>query len=249
LSPIETWSGASVGRRQNQEDWYAVVPRADGVLLVVADGMGGHAAGEVASRLAGEAVVGSLIADDCSEGALMQAARAANDALAQAIRKDSALDGMGTTLLAAVITQRQLRWLSVGDSLLMLYRDGQLTRLNADHSLGAWVDEQVRTGAMDETEAEAEGPRNGLLSVVSGDVVEMIELVAAPVALEPGDILLVATDGIHTIDIEMTGELLAAESPLAERGMALLETIARADRPHQDNTSIILARIEEPRLA
>jgi serine/threonine protein phosphatase PrpC len=248
LTTIPTWGGASIGQRADQEDWFTIVPAADGVLLVVADGMGGHAAGQVASRLAGEAFTGSFTSGDNAADGMMQSMAAANRALADAIAADEALAGMGTTLLAAYVTATGLRWISVGDSVLMLVRDGAATRLNADHSLGAYVDAEVARGAMTETQARLEGPRNGLLSVVAGDAIDMVEVVTSPVALIPGDLLLVASDGIHTLGAaEIESVLATAGSTPDVAGKALLAAVLAAAHPRQDNTTIVLARIpDEP---
>jgi serine/threonine protein phosphatase PrpC/CRP-like cAMP-binding protein len=112
-------SGQSLGEREDQEDAFAVVPLDDqqnAVLLVVADGMGGHAAGEVASK----------------------------SAVAALERPE--LQGMGSTLVAVLAIEHRLWWVSVGDSHLYLIRERQLRKLNADHSYGGYLDRMAEAG-------------------------------------------------------------------------------------------------------
>lgn len=246
MSGIETWAGASLGTRSKQEDWNGIVKSDGRVVLVVADGMGGHAAGEVASRIAGEAFVANLdpTQDLVPEDALMKGVSAANRSVAEAIAGRDELVGMGTTLLAAMLDKSGLRWVSVGDSILLLVRGGAATRLNADHSLGAYLDAQVAAGEMDAESAMAEGPRNALLSVVAGDAIEMVEIVTSPIPLLPDDLVLAASDGIQTLALAHIEALLREAAPLSALGQSLLDAVAAQQRSHQDNTTILLARVE-----
>jgi serine/threonine protein phosphatase PrpC len=214
-------------------------------VLVVADGMGGHAAGEVASRTAGEAFIASL---DSAIGlkpddALMNGVAVANRAIADAIAAADELNGMGTTLLGVMLDASGIRWVSVGDSVLLLIRGGEVTRLNADHSLGAYLDAKIAAGELSETEAGQEGPRNALLSVVAGDSIDMVEIVTAPVPLMADDLVLAASDGIQTLTMSRIGDLLRDPLPLPALGQSLLEAVAAQQLRNQDNVTIVLARM------
>ena len=129
------------GRREYQEDDYGLIERSNSdsdEVLVIADGMGGQVGGDTASRTVIKTFIETysdttgLISDR-----LRACLKTANNALASAIDVHPALTGMGTTVVAAVISQRGLEWISVGDSPLWLFREGQLRRLNTDHSMAA----------------------------------------------------------------------------------------------------------------
>lgn len=239
---LDVWAGAAIGRRENQEDWHSVRDIGDGVLIVVADGMGGHAAGEVASSTAGEAFVDSFAADSGQPVTerLMQAAQAANLAVANRIAEAPELDGMGTTLIAAVLDGRSLSWISIGDSLLFLVSQGTVRRLNADHSYGAFLDRQAAEGRIS-TEAAANDPdRHALMSCVMGKEIELVEVTETPLQLDAGDMLIAASDGIETLTLEDIGELARRSSAgAADLGEALFGRIAQIDKRHQDNTTIV----------
>ena len=141
------------GAREVQEDAYAfseiVSPdgATEGVLIVIADGMGGHAAGERASELA----VKNFIAAFHQTGGnpakrLRNALGAANQSIVEELRHQPQWEGMGTTLLAVIVSRAGVEWLSVGDSPLYLWSNAKLTRLNEDHSLRPVLREMAEHG-------------------------------------------------------------------------------------------------------
>src|SRR5580704_18382756 len=143
--------------RITNEDSFGVC--LDAGVFVVCDGMGGAAAGEIASRLA----VDTLIERMCSEPeedlqkALSEAIAAANRLVYQHAEKDSALHGMGTTLVAVIVSDSRALIAHVGDSRCYLFRGGTLSRQTKDHSL---VDEQVRLGQLTQDQADRSPLRN-----------------------------------------------------------------------------------------
>src|SRR5580692_418514 len=146
------YATAIQGARSQQQDSVRVRWLADeqAWLIALADGMGGHAAGDLASKIAVDSFVGTFAARRDEQDDLGQAFQLAlEDANARIAAVQSArpeTSGMGTTLVAAHVSREGLRWISVGDSLLLLYRDGGLTQLNEDHSLRGVSPEQ-RGGA------------------------------------------------------------------------------------------------------
>src|SRR5680860_518743 len=127
---------SDVGQRERQEDssnfWRAdddPAARDDAIeaLAVVADGMGGHAGGDVAGRLACDVFLETFLEDGGRiRDALLVALEASNTAISEEVEECPDLDGMGCTIIAACLTRNELHWISVGDSLLLLFRDGQL---------------------------------------------------------------------------------------------------------------------------
>lgn len=242
--------GQLTGARELQEDalgLYSPVadsgPRAGEVLLVLADGMGGHAGGEVASRLITDSF--SAAYRECAgsvRSALRTSLDLANEALAGLIASEPRLSGMGTTLVGCVIEEGRLYWISVGDSPLWLFRDATLRRLNADHSMRPLLDDMVRTGSMSREAARVDGRRNLLLSAVSGGTIAMIDLCEDPVPLQAGDLVMLASDGVETLEEAELVTLLQGPDTLSvdELAAKLLAAVEAAAASHQDNASLIL---------
>jgi len=243
------------GARDYQEDSLAVqtlaaAGRADELLLVLADGMGGHAGGEVASRQVVEDFCAAYINNPDSESsgnipdALRSSLTIANEALANTVADRPKLRGMGTTFIGCVIREDQLYWISVGDSPLWVCREGLLQRLNADHSMVPLLDDMVRTGVMDREVALTDGRRNMLRSAVAGKVLELVDLCEQPWRLQTGDIVILASDGVETLAGD---ELLAVlnnpgDKSLQELAGDLMASIEATGHSGQDNASVIMYR-------
>jgi serine/threonine protein phosphatase PrpC len=237
---------SSLGDRENQEDSFAVVELAGGreLLLVVADGMGGHVGGEIASQVAVNTFVDCFAHHTMGEPhrRLRIALIMANEALAEHIRQDLELDGMGTTLVAAHLSDRGLFWVSVGDSLLLLVRDGEVRSLNEDHSMAPVIERQFLAGKLTREEADAHPERNALLSVLTGwRSPDMIDCPEPAYRLRHGDRLIAASDGLSTLEYSDITELALANRSAAKIAEAMKQRIAEKRQEFQDNTAIALA--------
>ena len=247
-------------RRDSNEDAYAARP--DLGLFLVADGMGGHAAGEVASRITADTIE-SFASDTRSRDTnrtwpfpfdptlsvdsnrLKAAFRLANRQVGQRVESQQELRGMATTASAVLIEQRKSGALlasigHVGDSRVYLYRGGELRQLTDDHS---WVGEQIRSGVMSDADARRHPWRNVVTRAISGGAdpeVDVIEL-----QLEPGDRLLLCSDGLSgVVPAEEMGALVARES-LDEACQALIDAANAAGGP--DNiTTVLIAVTDSP---
>ena len=241
---------SSQGKRAYQEDDYGVLesfgaPDQGDLLLVLADGMGGERGGAIASKLA----IRQFIASFKNSSAvsfpqrLGESLEQANQTIADEVAsRPFELSGMGCTLLAAVLSTTDLYWISVGDSPLWICRDGQLTRLNQDHSYRAVLAQQVASGELSAEAAQRHPYQNALLSAVTGAALNMIDLPSESYALHPGDQILLASDGLLTLSEETIAErLMKSESGRACQ--RLLATVTAADHPYQDNVTVLLARM------
>lgn len=247
---------ATVGARSGQEDAFRVWPAegplrpkasGDGLLAVLADGMGGHAGGAVAGQTACAMFTEVFVADGAPyEERLKSALQASNEALAKGVEQNSALRGMGCTLVAAWIDKSGLRWTSVGDSLLLLYRFPDVIRLNADHSLGSYLDEQVRQNRITASEARAAPNRNALRSALTGSKIDLIDLHGEPLDLHPGDWILLASDGIGSLAGDELADVIYRyrQSTPEEMADGLVGAVARKGVPEQDNTTVVAVRVE-----
>jgi len=234
---------------------------APGMLLVLADGMGGHVGGAVASKVAvanfiaawqrdngtGDGGDGDGACDGDGDGdgddisaRLTAALTVANNSLRDRVAADSSLTGMGCTLVGAVITASKLHWISVGDSPLWLLQGGELRRLNKDHSMAPLLQNLVDAGRMTTAEAAADPRRHALRAALMGDELNLVD--CAGVALpshEPARILL-ASDGVQTLS---DGEIAAImrDTPAADPCAArLLQAVEDKQHPRQDNTTVMV---------
>ncbi len=251
----DTATAISQGRRDRQEDSVASDFLAGSGLgfAVLADGMGGHAAGDVASKIAvTEVFAGLKLWCDAPTSletriatVLTGAAEQANASIrAYAAHRPEAL-GMGATLLAPVIVDNRLYWLSVGDSPLLLFRDGRLYRLNADHSLAAELDTMVAEGRMSAREAQAHPDRGCVTSVLTGHDIPHMDCRQAPLSLKPDDLVIATSDGMLALSAQDLETVLTASQGLSSAALSeeLLARIAATDAPDQDNVAFCLIRV------
>jgi serine/threonine protein phosphatase PrpC len=237
-------------RRQENEDAYCVRP--DLGLCVVADGMGGHAAGEVASRVAVDAIeafVSDTHAPDSasayphldsqsSEGDRLHAAlRLANKRIGAAIAEDGALKGMATTAAALLVGATHLTIAHVGDSRIYRGRRGHWEQLTDDHS---WVSEQLRAGVMSESEASRHPWRHIVTRALSGGEDPVIDV--ADVAVEDGDELLICSDGLsNMVPPDALAAILSTTPSQDAACAALIDAANAAGGP--DNITVVLVRV------
>jgi len=240
--------GQLLGARDVQEDELGFIdgstldPDGRHPVVVVADGMGGHAGGELASRIAVRAFVETYGTQGKPANRLRAALDRANQAIDKAIRENLSLDGMGTTLVAAAVTADGLEWVSVGDSPLYLYRDGRLKSLNEDHSMAPVI---AAMREIDPATARGMNP-NELRSALVGFALTKVDASTMPELLLPGDLILLASDGLDTLDDDEIASIISAsrrDGPEAVKD-ALLAAVAAQDAPAQDNVTVAL--IEAP---
>ena len=243
------------GRRTRQED--AIVsdfPAGNGLgFVVLADGMGGHAAGDMASKIVVTEVFSALKMHSGDptdlEGRigdiLCAAARGANECVGQYSSQSPEAEGMGATLLAPVLMEDRLYWISVGDSPLYLFRDGTLRRLNEIHSVMSQIDYLVDSGMMNREEAVNHPDQQCLTSVLIGREIPQIDCRAVPVRLAHGDIVIAASDGLQVLGDDRIEELLrfTRQQSAAQIAEGLLQDIARLDDPEQDNVSFCVVKV------
>ncbi len=231
-----------IGCREKQEDSYRVKYYPDGVLAVVADGMGGHRGGELASAVAVQEFesVFSASAELCPRERLSGALAAANSAVG------AVLGGVGgTTLVAAFICCGVMWWVSVGDSPLLIWRSGRLQRLNADHSLRAVLLEYVSAGTMTYMEAMQRGHQ--LRSALTGEPLTLVDSPCVPLPLLPGDRILVASDGVDALLLApvLPHEVRAILStPGGNPAVSLVGVCSELAAPVADNVTVVCVDCE-----
>lgn len=233
--------------RERNEDYYCYFEpdddeayRTHGRLIVVADGMGGHEGGEIASGIAVE-----MVRQTWSNGTgdpsdlLIAALSNAHNAIQDYAREHPELTGMGTTCTAAAIIGDLLYYGHVGDTRLYLIRGGGIRRVTHDHSL---VQRLVDSGAITEEQAAEHPDKNVLVSALGMHGAVSVDVPDAGVPLEPGDTLLICTDGLHGLvsDAEM---LDAASQNEPRQACQQLVQLAR-DRGGPDNITLQIVRLD-----
>lgn len=209
-------------------------------IYVVCDGMGGAAAGEIASSIAVDEILGRLTTNRETGVALPELAQnaviAANDAIFSRAQRNPRLNGMGTTVVALVAEERSAWVLNVGDSRCYRLRNGRLQQITLDHSL---VDEQVRMGRMSQSEAQRSPLRNVITRALGTQTSVTPDCFDAQA--EPGDVFMLCSDGLTRELADAAIEaILRSDTPLDDRCARLIEAAKKAGG--HDNITCILVQ-------
>jgi PPM family protein phosphatase len=220
-------------RRSNEDSYLMRSP-----LFMVADGMGGAQAGEIASRMCAEAFAGADLLRGAPADMLRETIRTANRRILERSRSDPDAAGMGTTVTAAFMGDAgTISFAHVGDSRAYLLRDGSLQRLSDDHSL---VGELVRKGELSETDAERHPQRSVITRALGTD--ESVEVDSFDVRAQDGDLFLLCSDGLNTMVPEPTiADILAGGGDAAKIARDLVRAALAGGG--EDNVTAIVFRI------
>ncbi len=238
---MEAYGLTDIGRmrQQNQDSiWYSSEPVGElPNLFLVADGMGGHVAGDFASRKTVECMVSYLekAQGGTAENKLYSAVGETNGDIYALSKASPAYSGMGSTLVAAVVWERELVVAHVGDSRLYLLRGGGLRQLTRDHSL---VEEMLQRGALDAAGAKVHPRKNVITRAMGVEPYILPDVARHP--LEPGDGILLCTDGLsNMLSLEEMESICRAPWSVADRASALVD--AANGKGGADNIGVILA--------
>jgi len=240
------------GARDYQEDAYMVnqLGEADNgkicALAIMADGMGGHAAGNVASNMVvatfNKSFQSSFPTKEV-DATLTDALNRSNEQIRASVKETPALRGMGCTMVSAYLEGDDLFWVSVGDSHLYLIRERELIKQNADHSYGAYLDMMKEQGM--EIDEQAGMSRNMLMSAMTGEEISSIDVSETSIKVRPGDRVIVASDGLDTLGAGAIIQYSSWSATAKECVYALLKAVEDANKINQDNTTIIVIDIKE----
>jgi serine/threonine protein phosphatase PrpC len=222
-------------RRSNEDSHLMRSP-----LFMVADGMGGAQAGEIASRMCAEAFAAADLLHGAPADMLRETIRTANRRILERSRSDPDAAGMGTTVTAAFMDDSgSIAFAHVGDSRAYLLRDGSLQRLSDDHSL---VGELVRKGELSETDAERHPQRSVITRALGTD--ESVEVDSFAVAAQDGDLFLLCSDGLNTMVPEASiADILAGGVAAAKIARELVRAALAGGG--EDNVTAIVFRVGE----
>lgn len=248
-------AGQIQGERDYQEDDFGLLDNSETIpngtenivreqtLMVLTDGMGGHKGGDIASSIVTRTFLDIF---EHSSGdvpkRMEKALLAANQGLARAIDNNNNLSGMGTTIVAASVTNEGLEWISVGDSPMWLFRDGCLKRLNEDHSMAPVLEDMVAVGRLSEEEKSKDNRKNALRSALMGDEISIIDTSSVPLTLRADDLLIIASDGVETLSLKALEKIVRKKIKFGLDVCldAILEGVTYANKDNQDNCTVIL---------
>jgi protein phosphatase len=246
---------SDVGRkRKGNEDSFFV--NLEHNLFVVADGMGGHAAGEIASKVAVDAINEFVVLtsgdaditwpfglDDSISydgNRLKTAIRFANRKVLEATREKSEYEGMATTVAAVLVDEKSANLGHVGDSRVYLVRGGKVEQLTSDHS---WVNEQIQSGVISADQARSHPLRNVVTRALGGKPDLQVDMQVHKI--QPGDLLLLCSDGLTTmIPDEEIGTVIEGAGGDVDKAASGLVAAANA-RGGEDNITVLLIRFDE----
>jgi protein phosphatase len=234
--PLAAHGVTDRGRRQSNED--AMLVDSDRGLFIVADGMGGHNAGEVASDLAVRTVHDYLAAESPSEDAVVEALCLANDQVLAAAGEDPSYVGMGTTIVVAWLTGDKMLFGSVGDSRIYLWRRDTLTQLTTDDS---WLTRMLPEEGLSPEDVQRHPMRHVLTKVVG--LRDDMEPAVGVGPFQRGDALLLCSDGLHgSLPDDRIAETLGSAAPVQHVAQRLVSLALESGAT--DNVTVILVRRE-----
>lgn len=237
---MKTFSMTDVGRRREMnQDYMFTSETAVGKLpnlFIVADGMGGHKAGEYASKFTVDTMVDIIKNTKAKEpvAAIGQALKEANRLLLKEARTDESKAGMGTTVVAATLLDKTLYAANVGDSRLYVLNQDTITQITRDHSL---VEEMIRLGEMDKADAKDHPDKNIITRAVG--VAPELEIDFFEIEINNGDIILLCTDGLtNMIEDEDIRRIVLSQRDIVERTEKLIEAANR--NGGRDNITVVV---------
>lgn len=237
-----------VGKKRSiNEDYLDVVDKSEGLYLaVLADGMGGHNAGDVASELAVRFLTDRFLKSALQLGSeeeivsswMQEAYEGANERISSIAESDPSCKGMGTTLIAAVFQENKVTFAHIGDSRVYLYSKGEIKPLTKDHS---YVNVLLDSGEIDEEQARNHPKKNMLMKAIGTEI--SIDPDILTVRLRQGEIILMCSDGLsNMVNAEQMTYVLEKDVSLTAKVNTFIELAN--EQGGEDNISIILCQMK-----
>lgn len=234
------------GGRAHNEDALGHCSTGPYLACVVADGAGGHGGGDVASAIVRQTVLQGFEAAPTLDAAVLRAlAESANRNIVQRQARGGQLARMRSTLVLAAFDLEQdcMVWAHSGDSRAYLFRDRMIAARTSDHSL---VQQMVRGGMLDEEQARRHPQRSVLLSALGSDDGSVVVDVSDPLRLQPGDLVLLCSDGVwEPLGDARLSELVQDSGSPTQLSQRIGTEIAALADPEQDNYTVLLVRVDE----
>lgn len=234
-----------IGKRKKQEDYFASREFNKGYICVVADGMGGTSGGEHASKISVKAFLNYLEENKNIKNfkkLFLNALNYANESIKNYIKDNPNCNEMGTTFVAFYVSEEDFFWISVGDSVLYMYRDGKLKRLNKEHLKVGEINKKLLNGEINQETYDYYPDKHIITSALTGEEIVYIDLPSKKLKIKNDDLFIVASDGLHALSIE---DLIFTCKQINDENLAntIVKKIHKVDKKHQDNATLITAKV------
>lgn len=242
---VVSGSAQNIGTRNRQEDSFVKKNIGDMLLSVLGDGVGGYEMGDQASNAVTQEFVKFIEKNTIKYSSipylLQDATYSANAELSRLKQKN--FSNMGSTLVAVSLKAGHAWWVSVGDSLLYLWRNGNLHKLNAEHSHYQDLRQKVFLGEISTVQAANDPERDSLTSALMGYQMKHVDVSWFGIDLQKEDILLLASDGLETLSPELIATTLKSSPSPQQTADSLIQKALSIQNPCQDNISVIVLYI------
>lgn len=230
----------TIGKRDQQEDSFATTITENGLLAVLADGMGGYTQGKMASSVAVETFIDKF-SNTGNVHPIDRFFRETASLSNQRVLEQGKGERTGTTLVAVIIADDELHWVSVGDSAIVLFRDGELEILNKMHIFQRVLEERYVSGEISKEELLQSPKKKRLTSYIGHEGFREIEIYKKTVKLNPSDKVVLCSDGVYNSlsELEMERILSQKISPF-QAADDLINRINKKSLPNQDNATLVI---------
>lgn len=233
-------NGQTIGNRDEQDDYFSSAVTPVGTVAVLADGISGLANGRMSSTVAVTTYIREFLKLERSSEIMPYFARAAQLSNSEIVNNLAGAQG-GTTLAAAVIHDGKLYWGAVGDSLIMVFRDRQFIRINAQDTLESVLEEKYLAGEISKEEVASNPMRRRLVNYLGYEQFKNIEVCEEPFRLQKKDKVILCSDGVYNslTEVEMEQILVDADNP-HDAAEAMIENIEWKRMKNQDNATVLI---------
>lgn len=237
---IQIGNGQTIGRREEQDDYFSTATSSHGTIAILADGISGLANGRLASTLAVTTFIREFTKLDNPKHMSLffsRAASLANSEILQALRGSRG----GTTLVAGVIVEDKLYWGAVGDSIITVFRDGEFIPINQKDIYESVLEARFLSGEITKDEALEHPQKKQLINYLGYDNFQNIEIGREPFPLEKGDKVILCSDGVYDTLTEMELEQILFQKIAAhDAADQIIEAVESKQKANQDNATILI---------
>ncbi|AWX57725.1 MULTISPECIES: PP2C family serine/threonine-protein phosphatase [Brevibacillus] len=237
---IQIGNGQTIGRREEQDDYFSTATSSHGTIAVLADGISGLANGRLASTLAVTTFIREFTKLDNPKHTSLffsRAASLANSEILQALRGSRG----GTTLVAGVIVEDKLYWGAVGDSIITVFRNGEFIPINQKDIYESVLEARFLSGEITKDEALEHPQKKQLINYLGYESFQNIEIGREPFPLEKGDKVILCSDGVYDTLTEMELEQILFQNIAAhDAADQIIEAVESKQKANQDNATILI---------
>lgn len=232
----------TIGRRQEQDDYFSSLVTSIGTMAVIGDGISGLKHGRMASTLAVTVFGKEFLKLDDPRDIIDYFHHAAWMSNRGILEQLGGAHG-GTTLVVAVVSANRLHYAAVGDSMILLFRDGEFMALNSRHTLETVLEAKYLSGEITREEVTNNPQRNQLINYLGYEGFKSMEI-GDPIAVLPDDIIILCSDGVYDAltEVDMEQILMKKLSP-QESAEQMIECVERKSYKHQDNATVIIMQV------